>query len=102
MQHTQGQAVIGLPRWQDGLKPPASNQVGNIGTERRLELGVIGDTVNVAARVEQLNKELGTETLVTEETLIRLPDAQRRTAVPRGEHKVKGRDRSVVVYSLQP
>ncbi len=73
---------------------------GNVGTASRTKYSIIGDTVNLAARVEQLNKEFGTETLITEETLFRLPDAQRRTAVSRGEHKVKGRDRAVVVYSL--
>jgi class 3 adenylate cyclase len=73
---------------------------GNVGNASRTKYSIIGDTVNVAARVEQLNKELGTETLITEETLFRLPDAQRRAAVPRGEHKVKGRDRAVVVYSV--
>ena len=73
---------------------------GNVGTASRTKYSIIGDTVNVAARVEQLNKELGTETLITEETLFRLPDAQRRAALPRGEHKVKGRDRGVVVYAM--
>lgn len=73
---------------------------GNIGTPKREQYSVIGDAVNVAARVEQLNKDLGTDTLITEETLIRLPDALRRGPVPRGEHPIRGRSRSVTVYSL--
>jgi len=73
---------------------------GNIGTPKREQYSVIGDAVNVAARVEQLNKDLGTDTLITEETLIRLPDALRRGPVPRGEHPIRGRSRSVTVYSI--
>jgi adenylate cyclase len=33
--------------------------VGNIGTDRRLEFGVLGDTVNVASRIETLTREFG-------------------------------------------
>lgn len=73
---------------------------GNIGTPSREQYSVIGDAVNVTARVERLNKDLGTDTLITEETVIRLPDALRRAAVPRGEHQIRGRSHSVTVYSI--
>ena len=42
--------------------------LGHIGTERRSKYAAIGDAVNMAARVESLNKELGTTLLLTEET----------------------------------
>jgi len=75
---------------------------GNIGTPSREQYSVIGDAVNVAARVEQLNKDLNTDSLLTQETLIRLPDALRGRARARGEHQIRGRTQLVTVYEIQP
>jgi len=72
--------------------------VGNVGTKDRVKYAVIGDTVNTAARVEGLNKELGTPMLCTSSTADRL---QRRVPLEdKGAHKVKGREERVQVYGL--
>ncbi|MBI2848706.1 MAG: adenylate/guanylate cyclase domain-containing protein [Chloroflexi bacterium] len=42
--------------------------VGNIGSETKMEYRAVGNTVDVASRLQELNKQFGTEILVTEST----------------------------------
>ncbi len=76
--------------------------VGNIGPEGRVNYTVVGDTVNVAARLEQLCKEVaedaGTAVLVSAETLEAATD--RDGLVPRGRFPVRGRDGGVEAHEL--
>ena len=71
---------------------------GNVGGPGRIKYTVVGDTVNVTARLEGVNKELGTTTLITAET--REAIGGRVDTRYRGEVPVKGRAEALRVYEL--
>lgn len=74
---------------------------GNVGTDSRKQFSVTGNTVIIAARVEQLNKEYGSQLIITEEVYdaINKDDIERKPSMY--SVQVKGRSKPVRIVVME-
>jgi adenylate cyclase len=71
--------------------------VGNIGSSRRMDYTAIGDTVNLASRLESATKDMGVPILVSEYTYMAARGAFQFRQM--GSIHVKGRTEAVMTYT---
>ncbi len=73
---------------------------GNIGSPKRMQYTVIGDTVNVGARLESLTKDHGRRILLSGSTAALVSDQALLPLLPLGTVSVRGRQEPLALFGL--
>jgi adenylate cyclase len=93
-------AARGLPQLDIGIGVNSGDMIaGNIGSSAIMSYTVIGDNVNLGARLESLNKEYKTRIIISDATLTRLTNRYDLRLL--GDVTVKGKSRAVTIYELE-
>jgi adenylate cyclase len=92
-------ASKGYPALAHGIGIHTGNVLAaNIGSPARLSYALVGDTVNLASRLQSLTKELGTDILLSAATRSRINGAFLFKAWP--ATKIKGKQEQVEIFSV--
>ncbi len=108
IQMQQGLATLNATRAEQGKAPVVMGlglahgpvMMGTIGGENRLKCGVIGDSVNLAARMETLTKQYGVHLFVAESVRAGLTDPSQFLMRRADRVLVKGKTEPVTVWEV--
>lgn len=95
-------------RMSRGLKPvrigiginTGLTMLGTVGGKSHMDSTVISDTVNLAARIEELTKQYGVPLLISHDTLTRLQSPDQYAYRLLDQVKVRGRSASVSIFEV--
>ena len=97
----QEETVACLPTLESGIGIASGPVIaGNVGGKERIEYTVMGDAVNLAARLEDKTKDTGFPILVSDETYQALNEVPDVGARPLTDVQIKGKRDRVTVYAL--
>ena len=93
-------AEQGKPQLDIGIGINTGEMIaGNVGSDTIMSYTVIGDAVNLGARLESLNKDYGTRIIISEATRARLKG--RYDIHPLGDVVVKGKSKPVAIFEVK-
>lgn len=90
-----------LPRLEIGIGIHTGNMMlGTVGNSARMDVTVVSDTVNAAARVESLTKTFHAPILISEETRVHLEKFDKRNLRFMATCRVKGKSNAMTIYEV--